>query len=98
MPNGNRTTGFKRKGFQVYPQERGQRAVGSRYTHILVPTSLALTDRSALILGTEMAAMHRAPLTVLHVLPPNEYEHSMHWLDGINLLHQAARRINGGGR
>lgn len=61
----------------------------SRYKHIVVPTSLSATDRPAMQLGLEMARMHRAQLSVLHVLPAGDHENSLHWLDAIYRLHES---------
>ncbi len=61
------------------------------YKHVLAPTSLAQSDRAALNLAFELAAIHRAKLTVLHVLPD---ENTMHWLDAFGYLHEALDRDN----
>jgi len=67
----------------------------SQYTHILVPTCLASTDGPALRLGLEMAATHRARLTLLHVVPAAQLDPSVHWLDAIDRLYCALNRTNG---
>ncbi|MCO6458045.1 MAG: universal stress protein [Pirellulaceae bacterium] len=51
----------------------------------------------AAVLGVEMAALHRAKLTVLHVRPPVETDPSPHWLDAIDRLYQALDRNAEGG-
>lgn len=65
-------------------------AAVARYTHILVPTSLASTDRAALLLGFELAAAHGATVTVLHVLAANDFPPSSNGLDALGFLHRAA--------
>lgn len=88
MVNGNRSIADESTRFQK--QLKGVRLEGSsRFKHILVPTSLALTDRSALRLGAEMAVAYQATLTVLHVLPNPVDETSAHWLDAIDRLYRS---------
>jgi nucleotide-binding universal stress UspA family protein len=63
-------------------------ACESRHRHILVPTSLDVADRPALLLGFELASLHDAVLTALHVpaqqLDPDD---DANGLDAIGLLH-----------
>lgn len=67
----------------------------SRYSHVLVPMTLDATqDRAALPLAAEIALLHRAKLTFLHVLPGIISENSMHWLDAIDGLHLALEQAN----
>lgn len=56
-----------------------------KYRHILVATSLSTADHAALLLGFELASLHEATLTLLHVLPGPKSG-----LDAIDLLHSAA--------
>ena len=60
----------------------------SRYAHILVPIDSAGEDLSALKLGAEFAAVHRARLTLLQVLPEVERGTSVHWLNAIDRLYE----------
>jgi hypothetical protein len=64
-----------------------ERVRNSRYAHIVVPTRLTIDDFPVLTLGMEMAAVHRAMLTVLHVRPAAEP--SPGGLHAISLLHRA---------
>jgi len=70
------------------------RRLGSRYAHIVAPIELALDDCAAVLLAMEMAALHRARLTVLHVLSLTECEPSAIGLDVLALLHRAVDRIH----
>lgn len=65
-----------------------------RYAHILSPTSLSESDRSALFLGFALAGLHESKLTVLHVLPPDPFECSPCGLDAVSLLHAAANELH----
>ena len=71
------------------PTKRISTFADGRYVHILVPTSLARTERPALLWGAQTAAAHDARLSVLHVLPPFDESGSIHWLDGLDNLHRA---------
>lgn len=62
------------------------------YSHILIPTNFDPRERSAIRLGLEMAAVHRAKVTVLHVLPGSARSPSVHWLDAIDNLYDALSR------
>jgi nucleotide-binding universal stress UspA family protein len=67
-----------------------------RYRRILVPLSLNPAVSASLLLGFELASLHRSALTLLNVLPP-----AKRGLDAINLLHSAIdefRRPSPGGR
>lgn len=70
----------------------GGSPANSRYSHILVPVSLMAQDRAALLLAVEMAAVHGAKLTILHVIPSLDSDPSLHWLDAIGSLHVALNR------
>jgi len=60
----------------------------SRHRHILVPTSLDVADRAALLLGFELACLHDATLTALHVPAQQpEPDTRANGLDAIGLLH-----------
>lgn len=85
---------FRSTGFLPLHLDYATRPLGFRYTHIVVPTSLALDDRAALRLGAELASMHRARLTVLHVLPPPEDETPANCLAAVALLHRALDQIH----
>lgn len=61
----------------------------ARFTHLLLPIQRIEQELQAVMLGVEMAALHRAKLTVLHVRPPVENDPSPHWLDAIDRLYQA---------
>jgi nucleotide-binding universal stress UspA family protein len=43
-------------------------------------------------MGFQLAALHEAKVTLLHVLPPQEQPTSFHWLDGIERLYNDAPR------
>lgn len=66
-----------------------------RYRHILVATSLSIADRAALMLGFELAAVHSATLTLLHVLPRPLPDRTPFGLGAIRLLHAAADDLRG---
>lgn len=61
-----------------------------RYCQVLVPTGLNVADSAALRLGFELASLHQAALTVLHVLPPPKRASASEGLEVIGLLHDAA--------
>ncbi len=56
--------------------------------HVLVATRLDPRDRDAVTFALNLAAGHRARVTLLHVAEPVE-SRSFHWLDGIDRLHHA---------
>src|SRR5262245_44491045 len=89
MKNVTATTKIENRNSRDFTPRREPQWVARRYRHILVPTSLDDADRSALMLGIEMAALHRASLSVLHVLPYDDYVNSINWLDAIDCLHRA---------
>src|SRR5690606_18753600 len=93
--NRNMTPGFESPYDQPERLPLHQPENGSRYKHIVVPTSLSAADRPALQLGLEMAKTHRAQVSVLHVLPTDDHVNSLHWLDAIYRLHQS---LNGPGQ
>jgi nucleotide-binding universal stress UspA family protein len=55
------------------------------FRRILVPFNVETADRSGLLLGFQLAAVHQAALTLLHVEPPTKGG-----LDALELLHAAA--------
>ncbi|MBX3439759.1 MAG: universal stress protein, partial [Planctomycetaceae bacterium] len=63
--------------------------------HILIPTHLAGYERSAVLLGLQLANASHARTTLLRVLPPQEQPSSMHWLDAIDSLYDRLDRRNG---
>lgn len=67
-------------------------AVASRYRYILVPTVLDPADRSALLQGLELAALHGATFGVLYLQPDDE-ANSFNWLDAIDRLHRPAGNV-----
>lgn len=95
MMNGRRANGAKSSRIPAGNcwLESAEVTRGVRYVHILVPTSLNLVDRPALRWGLELAALHQAALTVLHVVPNNEFEVVAHGLDSIGLLYRAADEL-----
>jgi nucleotide-binding universal stress UspA family protein len=87
-----RASQFATRGIRV---RSWQSAHESRYRHVLVATRLDLADRTALLLGFELASLHQATLTLLHVLPRPTQDRSVHGLDAICLLHAAAEELRG---
>jgi nucleotide-binding universal stress UspA family protein len=85
----NSPSRFKSTGVPWVPPDRREPPVASRYAHIVVPTCLNPDDRGALLLGMEMAALHQAALTVLHVTAQAEREPAGFGLDALTLLHRA---------
>ena len=65
-----------------------------RFRHVLVSTGLTIADRTALLLGFELASLHGSTLTLLHVLPRPKKDHA-HGLDAVSLLHAAAEELRG---
>lgn len=95
MQNGHRSirlqaTRFGRHEFHLHLQDRVHE---SRYRRVLVPTSLNLADRAALLLGFELASLHAATLTLLHVLRRSQRVRVADGLDAIVLLHAAAEEL-----
>jgi nucleotide-binding universal stress UspA family protein len=95
MLNRNRTMEFESRRVPVSRPERRRPAGDPRYEHIAVPTSFAPLDRPALLFATELAALHAAKLTVLHILPPAGSTRPAHSLEAIGLLHQAVGLLYG---
>ena len=91
----NSLSWFK-SGFSWESPGRQDLKPSSRYTHILVPISLDPEDRGPLLLGMELAAVHRATLTVLHVMPRQEQDLPADGLDAIRLLHRALHQFGRG--
>jgi len=57
--------------------------------HIVVPTRMDDTEQPALQLATDLALARQARMTVLFLYEVVERDISVHWLDGIERLHQA---------
>lgn len=64
-----------------------------RYRQILLSTSLGISDRAALLLGFELAALHQSTLTLLHVPPRPTTRRIAYGLDAIGLLHAAVEDL-----
>jgi len=69
------------------------------YSHILIPTTLTHRERSAILLGLQMASAWGSQVSLLHVASPTrevastvDRETSVHWLEAIDNLHQALAR------
>lgn len=67
---------------------RRQQTTHGMIGHVLVATRLDPRDRDAVMFALNLAAGHRARVTLLHVAEPAE-SRSAHWLDGIDRLHHA---------
>jgi nucleotide-binding universal stress UspA family protein len=67
-------------------------AGSAEYSHILIPLSVEPHERTALALGFQLAALHEARVTLLHVMPSREEANSLHWLDGIERLYNDTPR------
>jgi nucleotide-binding universal stress UspA family protein len=86
----NTSSRFKSIGPPWQLTEGKDLPIGSRYAHILVPTSLDPNDCGPLLLGVEMALVHRATLTILHVVPAAPAD----GLDAFDHLHQAFDQVH----
>lgn len=95
MSSGHRQSRFDATQFLAgavrVPAEHG--VPEPRFRQVLVPTSLNVADVAALHLGFELASLHHAAITVLHVLPPLKRESVHDGLDVIGLLHDAADEL-----
>ena len=89
MLNGTATVATSIPNVVGEPQPKFKVRERTDIAHILVPLSLNENDRPALTLGLQLAAAHRADITLLHVLPPEETPGSVHWLSAIDNLHQS---------
>jgi nucleotide-binding universal stress UspA family protein len=71
-------------------EKSGQSRLASeaRIAHILVAIRLDAAERDTVAMALRMASIHRAKVTLLHVLEPLE-RNSFHWLDAIDNLHRA---------
>jgi nucleotide-binding universal stress UspA family protein len=67
-------------------------AGNAEYSHILIPLGIEPHERTALLLGFQLAALHEAKVTLLHVMPSREQANSLHWLDGIERLYNDTQR------
>lgn len=87
MQNGHRLNRVQRSRFTSRKLHVSRELAVSdvRYRHILVSLTLNPADHDLLLLGFELATLHQARLTLLHVLPQ-----ARNGLDAIGLLHNAA--------
>jgi nucleotide-binding universal stress UspA family protein len=60
-----------------------------RYRHIIVSAKWSTADHAALLLGFELASLHRSELTLLDVAPRPKRGRVPFGLDAIGLLHDA---------
>jgi len=95
MQYGRKVSRFLASRFitRAHPDHSQQCVPKFRYRHVLVSTSLNVDDRAALLLGFELASMHRSTLTLLHVLPCDKQDRNVQGLDAISLLHAAAAEL-----
>jgi nucleotide-binding universal stress UspA family protein len=97
MPNGRKLNRFHARRFsdRELHFHAPQCVAEPRYHHIVLATSLSAGDRTALLLGFELALVHQSMLTLLHVLPHARRDRIAQGLDAIGLLHAAADELRG---
>jgi hypothetical protein len=83
-------TRFTTRGLRVKSQRRAREHL---YRHIVVLTGLTSADCHPLLLGFDLALLHQATLTLLHVAPSPAPDRIASGLDAIDLLHAAAEQL-----